>query len=159
MAEYKFVKVVHVPTLVEEISKAGLAAVVPDVSSAGSIVTCTSSVTLDPTTEERLRRVVLNHRSVLFAQSELVSTISDARLFGVSIIDEFGAENVALKFTPAQVAYVAQRFSAVLTLLITGSLKTALLVIENQPPDPVIPKERMQYYANKIRKYLGMPQL
>lgn len=79
--------------------------------------------------------------------------------FGRELIADVGAENLLLNLTISQTMAMAQKYAGVISLLMTGSIKSALTVIEMMPPDEVVTAERIRKYSNKIRTYLGMPLL
>jgi hypothetical protein len=89
---------------------------------------------------------------------QIVGAVERHKAFGLSLISEFAASNVAGGITTAQVNELTEMFSKVNTLLGSGSLQTAMLeVSENVPTDvnPFWTTTTRDYFLNRIQKFLA----
>ena len=75
--------------------------------------------------------------------------------FGMSIIAQFGAANRIANLSPAEVAQVAEQLATVQALLISGSIDTALTVIQSLTPSTLITQDTINYYAQQLQNYLN----
>lgn len=82
--------------------------------------------------------------------------IQSAMAFGEQMIVQVAAENVLLGVTIDQVNKVLAKTANVAAALRSGSLYTALSLIQALPPDEVLTQERINSYAKMIKDYLGM---
>ncbi len=115
----------------------------------------------DPLTESQqatLQTVIQNHQAVT-ALNYVTDQILAAMTFGQRMIATIGAENGIAGYTVEQTNALVYKYSPIISLLMTGSLKTALQKIEALPPDELVTPERIRKYGNQLRAYLGMPLL
>jgi len=75
--------------------------------------------------------------------------------FGLSLIDQAAAENISLGLNTAQVMDMLSKFSTVIPMLMTGSLSSALLVLENTKGDALVPQSRIDGYVQQIKEFIG----
>ena len=76
--------------------------------------------------------------------------------FGRELIAEFGAQSAVNALTSEQIINISQRLAGVQALLMTGSLNTVLDVLPTIVTDELLPQEVLDYFAQKIRDYLGI---
>lgn len=153
--QYLYVKVVNAEELASDLTSAGIPH--EAVSCVGNLITITTSVPLSKKQEETVREIVVAQYSPPPNLEVSLEVIEDARAYGSKLISEFAAENVALGLNASQVAYIAAKYAPFVTLLMSGSIRTALTALESMPTDPVIGDDRKQRFLNKLRKYLNIP--
>jgi hypothetical protein len=84
--------------------------------------------------------------------------VQAAKQFGLSLIDQAAAENIAMGLNTMQVMAVLQKFSSVIPMLSTGSLSSALVVLQQLKGDSLVPQSRIDYYIQKIKNFIGAQQ-
>lgn len=83
--------------------------------------------------------------------------ITSAQDFGASLITEIAAENVLLGITTQQVTQLLAQNAVLIAALQTGSLYTAIQLIQQLPPDNLfITPDRVSRYVSMLQTYLGV---
>lgn len=118
-------------------------------------------LSVDPTDE-----IIANIESVvppaaLTTQEYLQQVVAGARNFGMTLLVEFAAQNIALGITQAgMTAPVRGYLNDVVTCLFTGSLYDAIAQLKAVPPEhkdaTFITDARLLYAVNRIETYLGI---
>lgn len=163
MTEYDFTQQVDYPSiLIESIQSSSIATPVVNIETSGSGPTMEVSIffsdvlsTADQATLNFLMQAYVNSLPPL---QVALAQISKDIAFGMSIIAQFGAANRIANLTTANVAQIAQQLAPVQSLLSSGSIDTALTVIQNITPSTLLTQETINYYATQLQNYLNGQQ-
>lgn len=82
--------------------------------------------------------------------------IKDATSFGEDLVADFAARNVEVNLNLLQVQYIMAKTMNIKIALEAGSLYVALDMISKLTPEPLLPKDVIDFYSNKIKRYLGL---
>jgi hypothetical protein len=121
-----------------------------------SLLTIIYSRDLDISEQTQVGTIVNNHTSI-DSVANISIAISNAIDFGKQLIIEFGIENILLGVTTTQIKVMLVQLEKVLSLLMSGALYTAIEELEIIIPDLVLTQQRINYYNNRIRTYVGLP--
>jgi hypothetical protein len=75
--------------------------------------------------------------------------------FGISIIAQFGAANRAAGLNVSQVIQISQQLASIQSLLMSGSITTALTVIQSIQPSALLTQETLNSYITQMQNYLS----
>ena len=133
----------------------------PDVLDKRIICSFTSDISLTGLTvitEEQAKGYGWFNAEEVVAKEKIKKRIEEAQIFGLNIIKEFATENVFMGLTLSETAYVSNRMANVQSLLISGSLYTALAELESIETDEhLITEDRVSRYVYRLRHFLGLP--
>jgi len=161
MAEVKYTKNVHAPSLRNEIlaiNDTSLGGKFMDkMSIAGDEVCIPLSEDLIASEELALNNVVAAHsmQNALIRKG-VEDAIDKAMEFGKKLIIEYGAQNVMEGKTTADVQAIAVKFSDLQNLLISGSLYAARAEMDNIVSDALITQSTIDDFKSKLDAYLGV---
>ena len=75
--------------------------------------------------------------------------------FGMSMIAQFSASNVAANLTTDQVATLAQQLGSIQTLFLSGSIATALTLVQAVTPTDLISQDTINLYTGLLQNYVN----
>lgn len=82
--------------------------------------------------------------------------ILNAMDFGRDLVADFAARNVEVNLNIAQVQYIMDKTAEVKVALEAGSLYVALDLMSKLEPEPLLPQDVINYYSDRIKRYLGL---
>ena len=152
---YSYVKTNNPEKLIKEINASSISSLILKITIQGTYVDVETTSDLDQGQQSSLLAVVQNHNPDI-PDVELIvkKKIYQCMDFGRDIIAEFGAQNVATGMSDAQMTQLAEEFSSIQNLLLSGSLGLAKLQIEANT-SVLVSSERKAYFANKIGTFLA----
>jgi hypothetical protein len=161
LTDYPFTKQVNITKLVTEIQTAALSTAMDHIDcSDNGDGTWTTNIwfvdVLSSDDQTTLSNVVTAHINSPPTPDAIRAKIVAARMFGQSVIDEVAMDNILAGITSAQVATMIANYGAVMAMLQSGSLYTALLAMEAATPDTVMTQSRINKYIAQIKAYLGI---
>ena len=160
MTSYDFTQQVDYPNLlIENIQASSIATPVVNVETSGSGPTMEVSIffsdVLSSADQSTLNSIMSSYVNSLPQAQVAVAQVMKDMGFGMSIIAQFGAANRIANLSPAEVAQVAEQLATVQALLISGSIDTALTVIQSLTPSTLITQDTINYYAQQLQNYLN----
>jgi hypothetical protein len=84
-----------------------------------------------------------------------VAQVNKDIAFGMSVIAQFGAANRIADLSTANVAQIAQQLAPIQALLSSGSIQTALSVIQSLTPSTLLSQNTINYYIQELQNYLS----
>lgn len=152
---YSYVKTNNPEKLIKEINASSISSLILKITIQGTYVDVETTSDLDQGQQSSLLAVVQNHNPDI-PDVELIvkKKIYQCMDFGRDIIAEFGAQNVATGMSDAQMTQLAEEFSSIQNLLLSGSLRLAKLQTEANT-SVLVSSERKAYFANKIGTFLA----
>ncbi|MGL6123894.1 MAG: hypothetical protein ACRC1W_12970 [Shewanella sp.] len=97
--------------------------------------------------------------STVDAIANAAAAVARARGFGVQMMDEFAAKNILRGYSAAQISEIVISLANLQLLLMSGSIYTAISVIDAMTPTALVSQGDLTEFSNKLRAYVGMPQL
>lgn len=152
---YSYVKTNNPEKLIKEINASAMSSLILKITIQGTYVDVETTSDLDQGQQSSLLAVIQNHNPDI-PDVELIvkKKIYQCMDFGRDIIAEFGAQNVAMGMSDAQMTQLAEEFSSIQNLLLSGSLRLAKLQIEANT-SVLVSSERKAYFASKIGTFLA----
>lgn len=93
-------------------------------------------------------------------QDQIAKVILNAQDFGKGLMIQFATENVLMGLSQSQMDTLLENLSEVMSALLSGSLKIAILRLNRIDPNSntTLDATRIQKYRNLIEDYLGVPR-
>lgn len=91
------------------------------------------------------------------AEALIRSRIRAARLFGETLMEDYGVRNVMSGKTTEQIRHIINKMAPMQLMLLSGSLYTALAQLDLVVPDTIVTQDDINYFRKRLKDYLGMP--
>jgi hypothetical protein len=75
--------------------------------------------------------------------------------FGLDLIAQFGAANRSANLSTTQIIQISQQLAPLQSLLLSGSITTALAAIQNMTPSTLLPQATINSYVQQMQAYLA----
>jgi hypothetical protein len=159
MTEYNFIQQVDYPTiLIETIQASTIVTPIVNIETSGSGPTMEVSLffsdVLSSTDQTNLNSIMAAYVNSLTPLQIAINQINKDIAFGMSIISQFGAANRVANLTTAQIVQVAEQLAPIQALLSSGSIETALSLIQALTPSSLITQETINTYSQELQNYL-----
>ena len=160
ITEYDFTQEVDYPTqLVEAIQASTIATPLINIETSGSGSTMEVSLffsdVLSSADQATLNTIMQSYTNSLPALQVALNQVSKDMAFGMSIIAQFSAANKVAALSTSDIVQLAEQLSNVQALLSTGSIETALTVIQSLTPSTLLTQTTINYYAQQLQNYLN----
>ena len=160
MTEYDFTQQVDYPQLlVEAIQSSSITTPLVNIQTQGSGNSMQVSLffndILSATDQTTLNSIMSAYVNNLPASIVTLNQITNDINFGMSIIAKFGAANRIANLTTSQVVQIAQQLAPIQSLLMSGSISTALTVMQTLTPNEVLTQNIINYYIILLQNYLN----
>jgi hypothetical protein len=160
MTEYDFTQQVDFPsTLVENIQASSISVPLVNIETNGSGPTMEVSLffqdVLPDADQTTLNSVMAAYVNAISPLDAAIAQVKKDTAFGMSIIAQFGAANRVANLNTSTVAQIAQQLAPIQALLSSGSIQTALYVIQNLTPSALLTQDIINMYAQELQNYIN----
>ena len=160
MTEYDFTQQVDFPsTLVENIQASSISVPLVNIETNGSGPTMEVSLffqdVLPDADQTTLNSVMAAYVNAISPLDAAIAQVKKDITFGMSIIAQFGAANRVANLNTGTVAQIAQQLAPIQALLSSGSIQTALYVIQNLTPSALLTQDIINMYAQELQNYIN----
>ena len=160
ITEYDFTQQVDYPSvLVANIQASSISVPLISVETDGSgptmAVTVWFSDVLSSADQTTLTGVMSAYVNSLPPLQEAQAKVAQDISFGMKLIVQFGAANRLAGLSTGQVVQIAQQLAPIQALLSSGSIETALYLIQNLTPNSLISQDVINTYVQEIQNYLN----
>ncbi len=159
MTSYTYAKYIDVADLLEDIQRSSLGVYLDSITNSGTTITINMKHILSAHEERLLKQIITAHIPIDPRVAATKIKVTSAMLFGQSLIAEYAAMNTLAKVPTVALSQIIVVFAPLQSALQTGSLYTALELINKLPSSPYLSDKTKAYFSNKIKKYLGLPLL
>lgn len=156
---YTFIKQVDFPSILSDsIKQSSISTELHHIDTDGSDVSMIISIYFVAALSEddiiTLNSLMENYVNALPLQQKHLDDILSDMGFGMQLIAQFGAANRTANLSIPQVITISQQLAPIQSLLMSGSLETALTIIQNLTPNALISQDVINTYAQTIQTYL-----
>ncbi len=160
ITEYDFTQQVDFPcVLVADIQASSISTSLVNIETSGSGPTMEVSLffsdVLSSDDQATLNSVMSSYSNTLPPLEVAVAQISKDIAFGMSMIAQFGAENRLANLSVTNVIQVAEQLASVQALLTSGSIQTAIVIIQGLTPSALITQDVINSYAQQLQTYIN----
>lgn len=113
------------------------------------------SDTLSSNDQATLNSIMSSYVNELPAIQQSINQILKDMNFGISIIAQFGAANRAAGLNVSQVIQISQQLASIQSLLMSGSITTALTAIQSIQPNALLTQQTLNSYITQMQNYLS----
>jgi hypothetical protein len=126
-----------------------------DGTGSSMLVSVWFSDVLSDTDQTTLNSVMSSYINSLPTNQQQLNKILNDMNFGMQIIAQFGAANRSAGLTTAQVIQVSEQLAPIQSLLISGSIETAMTIIQGLTPNAFITQDIINNYVQQLQTYLS----
>lgn len=156
--EFKFQKVVNPAKLAGEIKASTITVALDFISTDDDVVLIVFVSDLSPEEETTLSDIVAAHDpGDPFQDAQRL--IARYRTFANGLVNEFAAENIVLALTTDEIRSIMKNIPTTWNNLLSGELLVAIVEIDELPESAGLDAARKLKYSNKIRTFLGIPEI
>ncbi len=160
MTEYDFTQQIDYPNiLIENIQQSSISVPIVNVETNGSGPTMEVSLffqdVLSSNDQATLNSIMSSYVNSLPPMQVALNQVNKNIAFGMSMIAQFSASNVAANLTTDQVATLAQQLGSIQTLLLSGSIATALTLVQAVTPTDLISQDTINLYTGLLQNYVN----
>ncbi len=153
MAKYSYVKAINLSLLTAELATAKMNTLVDSISTEGTVLNINTNKELSPWEQMRLRSIIVKHNPITpIVENRIISAMDFGRQLQIS----FATRNVMAGLNEQQILQLILQLKEVQNLLLTGSLKTALMAMQQLKPSAALPQSLIDEFIQKIKVYLGV---
>lgn len=152
---YSYIKANNPDKLIKELGASSLALSIKKIIVQGAAIEVETITDLSTDEQNTLLQLIQAHNPEM-PDIELIVKYKIYRCmdFGKEIMAEFGAQNVALGMSDAQMKQISVEFGSVQGLLLSGSLRLAKQEIDAIQTS-LVTESRRAYFSNKIANFLA----
>ena len=160
ITEYDFIQQVDYPTLlIQNVQSSNIATPLINIETSGNGPNMQVSLffndVLSSDDQLTLNSIMSSYVNELPAHQTALNQINKDISFGMSVVAQFGAANRLAGLTTAQVVQVAQQLAPIQSLLLSGSIATALAAIQSLTPNAIITQAAISNYSQLLQNYLN----
>ncbi len=160
ITEYDFIQQVDYPTLlIQNVQSSNISTPLINIETSGNGPTMQVSLffndALSSDDQMTLNNIMSSYVNELPAYQTALNQINKDVSFGMSVVAQFGAANRLAGLTTAQVMQVAQQLAPIQSLLLSGSIATALAAIQSLTPNAIITQTAISNYSQLLQNYLN----
>jgi len=160
---YNFTQEVDYPNLlVSNVQSSSISTPLINIETSGSGQTMSVSLVfsdvLSGADQATLNSIMSSYTNTIPALQATIEQVTKDINFGMSIIAQFGAANRIANLSTSEIAQISQQLSPIQALLMSGSIQTALVSIQNLTPTTLLTQDTINNYVSQIQAYLGSGQ-
>lgn len=155
--DFTYIKNINRDLLVKELTAAGVNNLISSIEVRGNILNIKTSRNLSILEEAKIYDVLLKHSPPSILEQNMQARVTAAMQFGQKFMIEFATENIMLGLTVEQIAEMLIKYGHIQSMMLSGSLYTALAAVQAVEPDNLITQERKDRCIKKLKTFLGIP--
>lgn len=156
MTQFTYIKYVNLDQLKKEFISLNISNFIEKIEVQGNIVKINTTRSLSESEKNVLYKAITSHTVISNMEKAVQQKVTAAMQFGQQFMIEFATENIMLGFTTEQILRMLLKYGHIQSMMLSGSLYTALEAIEKIPADDLISQSRKDKYIKKIKGFLGL---